>query len=128
MDPTRVMLVDDSDIFLRTAVKFLEQHEELAVVGTARSGREALDQAPQLKPDVILLDLRMPDLTGFEVLPQLRAMLPTAGIIVLTLYAFEGYRQVALANGADEFIPKDKLLTDLLPAIKRIVQIKGRNS
>jgi two-component system chemotaxis response regulator CheB len=86
------MLVDDSEAFLRVAIEFLEQHEGLAVVGTARSGREALDQAPQLKPDVILLDLKMPDLTGFEVLPQLRAMLPTAGIIILTLYDFEGYR------------------------------------
>jgi len=122
------MLVDESEAFLRVAGEFLEQHEELAVVGTARSGREALDQAPQLKPDVILLDLKMPDLTGFEVLPQLRAMLPTAGIIILTLYDFEGYRQVALANGADEFIPKDELFTDLLPAIKRIAHIKGCNS
>lgn len=122
------MLVDESEAFLRVAGEFLEQHEELDVVGTARSGREALDQAPHLKPDVILLDLKMPDLTGFEVLPQLRAMLPTAGIIILTLYDFEGYRQVALANGADEFIPKDKLLTDLPPAIKRIAQMKGRNS
>jgi DNA-binding NarL/FixJ family response regulator len=120
-----VMLVDDSEAFLRAAVEFLEQPEELAVVGTARSGREALDQAPQLKPDVILLDLKMPDLTGFEVLPQLRAMLPTAGIIILTLYDFEGYREAALANGADESILKDKLDTDLLPAIKRIAQIKG---
>jgi DNA-binding NarL/FixJ family response regulator len=122
------MLVDDSEAFLGVAVEFLGQHEELAVVGTARSGREALDQAPHLQPDVILLDLKMPGLTGFEVLPQLRAMLPAAGIIILTLYDFEGYRQVALANGADDFVPKDKLGTNLLPAIKRVVHIKGRNS
>jgi len=64
------MLVDDSEVFLRIAVEFLEQHEELTVVGTARSGREALDQALRLQPDVVLLDLEMPDLTGFEVLPQ----------------------------------------------------------
>jgi DNA-binding NarL/FixJ family response regulator len=50
MDPIRVMLVDDSEAFLLAAVEFLEQHDELAVVGTAHSGREALDQAPQLKP------------------------------------------------------------------------------
>ncbi len=123
-----MMLVDDGEAFLRAAVEFLEQYEKLAVVATARSGREALDQAPRLQPDVVLLDLKMPDLTGFEILLQLRAMLPRAGIIILTLYDFEGYRQVALANGADEFIPKDKLLTDLLPAIERIAQIKGRNS
>jgi len=55
-------------------------------------------------------------------------MLPTAGIIILTLYDFEGYRQVALANGADEFIPKVKLVTDLLLAIKRIANTKSRNS
>ena len=118
------MLVDDSEAFLRAAVEFLEQHEGLSVVATAHSGREALDQALRLRPGVILLELEMPNLTGFEVLLQLRAMLPKAGIIILTLYDFQGYRQVALANGADEFIPKDKLVTDLVPAIKRIAQIK----
>ncbi|MBM4466803.1 MAG: response regulator transcription factor [Chloroflexi bacterium] len=122
--PIRVMLVDDSEAFLRAAVEFLEQHEGLSVVATARSGREALDQALRLRPDVILLELEMANLTGFELLPQLRAMLPKAGIIILTLYDFRGYRQVALANGADEFIPKDELVTDLVPAIKRIAQIK----
>jgi DNA-binding NarL/FixJ family response regulator len=122
------MLVDDSEAFLHVAVEFLGQDEELAVVGTARSGREALEQAPHLKPDVILLDLKIPGLTGFEVLPQLRAMLLAADIIILTMYDFEGYREAALANGADEFIPKDELATNLLPAIRRIGQMKGHNS
>jgi DNA-binding NarL/FixJ family response regulator len=128
MGTIRVMLVEASDLFLQVTIGFLEQREDLAIVGTARSGREALDQTPQLEPDVILLDLKMPDRSGFEVLTQLRAMLPTAGIIILTLYDFEAYRKVALANGADEFITKDKLFTELPLAIKRVVQMKGCNS
>jgi DNA-binding NarL/FixJ family response regulator len=128
MNPIRVMLVDASDRVLRVVAQLLEQHEDLAVVGSARSGREALSLARQLKPDVILLDLEMPDRAGLEVLPKLPASLPATGIVALTLYDVKAYRKWALANGADEFAPKERLLTDLLPAIRRIVHVDGRRS
>ena len=123
MNPIRVFVVDDSAIFLRGTVRFLEEHKELAVAGTANNGHEALEQALSLQPDVILLDLHMPGLSGLEALPRLRNLLPTAGIIVWTICDYEEYRQAALAKGADEFIPKHKLLTDLLPAIQRVAKL-----
>lgn len=64
----------------------------------------------------------MPDLSGLEVLPQLRTLLPTARIIIVTLCDFEDYRQAALAAGADDFVSKRNPITDLLPAIPRVAQ------
>jgi DNA-binding NarL/FixJ family response regulator len=118
----RVLLVDDHEPFLRVAADFLQRHHELVVGGVARGGEEALAQAQDLQPHVILIDLNMPGLNGLEAIPRLRAMLPEAGIIVLTLLDVNIYRQSALAAGADDFVAKANLTTDLLPAIRRVVQ------
>ena len=122
MNPVRVMLVDDSPILLRSVTDFLEQYDELVVVGTASSGEEALAQAEELRPQVILIDLRMPGMGGLEAIPRLRAMLPGAGIIAMTLHDVDVYREAALAAGADEFLVKKALGTELLPAIRRVAQ------
>jgi DNA-binding NarL/FixJ family response regulator len=116
------MLVDDSAILLRRIADFLEQYDEPVVIGTATNGEEALAQAEELRPQVILIDLRMPVLSGLEAIPHLRAMLPEAGIIAMFLLDIDQYRQAALAAGADEFLVKKALVTDLLPAIGRVVQ------
>jgi len=117
-----VLLVDDNPTFLRIAARFLQSQEGVVVVGTASGGKESLVKAKELQPQVILLDLAMPDLPGLEAIPRLRDMLPEAGIIALTLLDTKGYRQAALAAGADDFIPKVALNTDLLPAIRRVAQ------
>ena len=119
----RVLLVDDHEAFLRVATEFLQRHEDLVVVGTARGGKEALAQAQELRPEVILVDLNMPGMNGMETIPRLRVMLPQAGIIALTLLDVNTYRRPALAAGADDFVAKANLTTDLLPAIRRVMQI-----
>jgi len=90
--------------------------------GPARGGEEALTQAQNLKPEVVLIDLHMPGLSGLETIPRLRAMLPEVSIIALTLLDAKVYRQAALAAGADDFVPKANLSTELLPAIRRVAQ------
>lgn len=116
-----VLLVDDHEAFLRVATEFLQRHNELSVVGAARGGEEALTQAQDLRPQVVLVDLNMPGLSGLETIPLLRAMLPEAGIIALTLLDPKVFRQAALAAGADDFVLKANLSTHLLPAIRRVV-------
>ena len=122
MDPIRVLLVDDSAVVLRVVGGFLEEQEDLLVVGTASSGEEALIKAPDLQPQVVLIDLSMPGMGGLEAIPRLRAMLPGAGIIAMTLDDIDVYREAALAAGADEFLVKKALITELLPAIRRVAQ------
>ena len=123
MSPISVLLVDDNPTFLRIASRFLEKHDEVVLVGTAEGGVRALAQAQELRPQVILLDLAMPDLPGLEVIPRLREAVPEMRIIALTMLDTEEYRKAALAAGADEFIPKADLNTDLLPAIRRVIGV-----
>ncbi len=120
--PMALLLVDDNPTFLRILKRFLEEQGrgEMAVAGLATGGQEALTTAAALRPDLVLLDLAMPDLHGLEVIPRLRSLLPETGIIALTLMNPESYRQAVLAAGADEFVTKSTLDTDLLPAIRRV--------
>ena len=126
MEPIRVLLVDDNVTFLRIATLFLQQYPEVSIVGTADGGFAALRQARDLKPQLILLDLVMPDLAGLKVIPLLRAGLPQMGIIALTLHETDGYRQAALAAGADAFVTKRTLSAELLPAIRRVYAAKSK--
>jgi len=116
--------VDDNPTFLRILTDFLDEEEEILVVGTAGSGEEALAKAKELQPQVILLDLAMPGLGGLETIPHLRSMLPDVSIIVLTVLDTNGYHQAALAAGADDFVAKANLSTDLIPAIQRLSQMR----
>jgi DNA-binding NarL/FixJ family response regulator len=125
MGSISVLLVDDHSTFLDIVTRFLQSHPDIVIVGTAGDGKAALRSARVLQPQVILLDLAMPDLSGLEVISPLRLIVPTAAIIVLTLLDGDGYRQAALAAGATDFVSKTTLSTDLLPAIRRIMRTIG---
>jgi DNA-binding NarL/FixJ family response regulator len=122
MSAVSVLLVDDNPIFLHCAKRFLQQRQDVVVVGTISGGKWALDLAQNLKPDVALVDLSMSDLPGLELIPRLRAAAPEVGIIALTLLDTDDYRQAAMAAGADSFVSKNTMNTDLMPAIQRVAQ------
>ena len=120
MKPISVMLVDDNAGFLRATTQFLEAQDGIAVIGSANGGRQALELAEKLKPQVILIDLAMADLPGLEAIPRLRDLLPGTSIVALTMMNTKGFRKAALAAGADGFVPKPKIRTSLLPTIHKI--------
>jgi DNA-binding NarL/FixJ family response regulator len=122
MNPIRVLLVDDSPTFLQITARFLEEQEGIVVVGAADGSQENLAQAPSLRPQVTVVDLGTPGLTNLEAVAQLRAMMPDVGIIAMSQVRATGYREVALAAGADDLVLKAALITDLLPAIRRAVE------
>jgi len=122
MKPISVLLVDDNPSFLRIATRFLEQHDDIVVVGAADGGEEALALAQDLQPDVVLIDLAMPGLSGLETIPRLRAMLPAVGIIALTMLDTNSYRQAALEAHANHFVPKASLDRELVPAIRQVAR------
>ena len=124
MRPISLLLVDDSATFLRLVSRFLSEQypNEVVIAGLAEGGEAGLAQAHALRPDIVLIDLVMPGLPGLKAIPLLRGALPNLGIIALTLMEPNGYRQAALAAGADEFVSKATLATDLLPAIRRVMQ------
>lgn len=117
-----VLLVDDNPHFLRVLDRFLSQHggDDVRVVGSIVGGRDALAQAAWLQPDVVLVDLKMPDVSGLQLLPPLRQTLPDAILIALSLMEPSQYRDDALAAGADAFVSKSSLECDLIPAIRRL--------
>lgn len=120
--PVSLLLVDDNPTFLRILRRFLETQDRtgVQVVGTAGGGAEALVMAVVRRPELIVTDLAMPDLHGLELLPLLRRLLPEAGLIALTLMRPESYEAITLAAGADAFVAKTTLESELLPAIQRV--------
>jgi DNA-binding NarL/FixJ family response regulator len=122
MNPIRVLLVDESPKFLEITARFLEEQEDIIVVGATDGDHESLAQTPSLRPRVLIVDLGTPGLTNLGTVAQLRAMMPDVGIIAMSLVRATGYRGAALAVGADDFVLKAALATDLLPAIRRAGQ------
>jgi DNA-binding NarL/FixJ family response regulator len=120
--PLSALLVDDNPHFLRILDRFLTVHGEAGaqVVGTVVGGRDAVAEAVRLRPDIILVDLKMPDISGIELLPQLRRALPNALLIVLSLTEPAEYEAAARVAGADAFVAKARLECDLIPTIQRL--------
>ena len=125
---TSVLLVDDNRTFLRILIRFLSEHSEgaLRVVGAVVGGRDAVAQAKRLQPEVILVDLAMPDISGLALIPRLREAMPDSIIIALTLMDVDSFSQATLAAGADAFVSKTSLERELLPTIKRLAALEPR--
>jgi DNA-binding NarL/FixJ family response regulator len=123
MKRASILIVDDNPIFRRATRSFLQHNHnnEVVIVGTATESKEAFSQARVLRPHLILVELCMPGLGGVDFIPRLRTIVPESRIIVLTLLDVGGFRHSALAAGADDFLSKTRLDTDLLPAIRRLV-------
>jgi DNA-binding NarL/FixJ family response regulator len=118
----RVVLADDQDL-VRTGVRMiLEAEDDFEIVGEARDGSEAIAKCRRLRPDVVVMDIRMPVLDGVEATRQLSALdppLPTR-VLVLTTYDLDEYVFAALRAGASGFLLKDAPPEDLIHAIRVI--------
>ncbi len=105
--------MDDSPAFLRTLLLFLQADPSVGVVTTATSGEEALAVAEVSHPDVVLMDLQMPDKNGLEAAAELRARYPDVRVVILTAHQMRGLRDLCRRNGALEMIPKSELAQTL---------------
>lgn len=124
LEVLEVMVVDDNSDFLAVIKNFLNQDGRFNVTAAVSSGSEALSSARSAAPDLVVLDLGMPGMTGLEALPLMRAAAPEAKIVVLTLLDTDSYRQAALRAGADGFVSKSALKRDLIPTL---MQLAGGN-
>lgn len=121
--PTRVLLADDHDI-LRQGLKLLlsMQPGEIEVVGEARTGREAVELARALQPDVVVMDITMPDMDGLEACRILHQEQPSTSILMLTMHESEEYFLQALRMGAAGYLVKKAAPTELRMAISSVAQ------
>lgn len=120
-----VMLVDDNQKFLAVLREFLNEHDDIDVVGAAGSGEEALALLASTQPTVLIVDLWMPDMGGLDLTRKVKALWPQLPVIVLTLFDSPRHRQAALDAGADAFVGKARMDADLLPAIQGLVEAGG---
>ncbi len=119
---TKVLVVDDHAIVRAGLRALLATAADLDVVGEAEDGRQAVLQAVQLQPDVILLDLSMPLLNGVEATRQLALAVPRAKVLILSSYDDEQHFQQALAAGAAGYLLKASAAEHLLQAVREIAQ------
>ena len=115
-EPVRVLLVDDNQAMLARVASVLTPG--CTIVGTARDGRGALDAARALGPDVIVLDISMPGMTGFDVASSLRKSGSTAAVVFLTVHDGEEFVLAAKAAGGIGYVVKSRLRTDLIAAVR----------
>jgi len=116
----RVLLVDDEARLRQMAKRVLVTDSEIEVVGEASDGREAIDLNSALTPDLIVMDIAMPELNGLEATRIIRGKSPDTKIIVMTAIAAEPYQKAAIRMGANAFLPKGALDSQLIPTIHNI--------
>jgi DNA-binding NarL/FixJ family response regulator len=125
MSPFRVLLVDDSPFVLDSVKSLLDTAEEIKVVATVRSGREALAQVTALEPDLVVMDLSMPGMDGTEATRLLGLMPRPPRVIIMTVHDDDAYRAAAKKAGADGFLDKSDLGTCLLPLVRALLPVRG---
>jgi DNA-binding NarL/FixJ family response regulator len=120
MDKTRVMLVDDHVLVREGTRQLLEAEGDLQVVAEAGDGEEAVQLAAEHSPDVVLMDIALPKLSGLEATKQIKSLKPSTAILVLTAYDDEQHIFAFLEAGAAGYLLKDVSAADLVQAIRAV--------
>ena len=116
----RVLLVDDHPVMRLLISSTLEEEADIAIIGEAADGKEAIDKARKLRPDLILMDLSMPGIDGIEATHIIHSELPHIRIIGLSLHQEENRTTKMLEAGAATFVCKDQLFEKLIAAIRQV--------
>ncbi|HEY5031642.1 MAG TPA: response regulator transcription factor [Actinomycetes bacterium] len=120
VEPIRVLVVDDHALFRRGLEIVLAQESDIEVVGEAGDGAEAVEQAADLLPDVVLMDVRMPRRSGIEACTAIKDVVPSARIIMLTISDEEGDLYEAIKAGATGYLLKEISIDEVATAIRAV--------
>lgn len=120
------MIVDDSADFRRRVEEILSSEPDVEVVGQAADVEDALRKARALKPDVVLMDVRLPGTNGLSATREIQERMPDVKVIILSRFELQEYREAAEACGASDYVTKRAMMQELLPAIRRAVSKPAR--
>lgn len=124
MSAVRVMIADDHGIVLKGIRFIIDQQPDLVIVGETGNGREAVQMAAELKPDVVVIDVAMPELNGIEATNQIVRQEPETGVIILSMHSDEIYLVRAIHAGARGYLLKDHAESELIGAVRTVSQKK----
>jgi DNA-binding NarL/FixJ family response regulator len=122
----RILVVDDHQLLREGIAAVIEGQEDMVLAGEAASGPEAIESFRRLRPDVTLMDLRMPEMSGIQAISAIRGEFPNARIIVLTTYAGDVQAAAALKAGASGYLLKNLVRKDLIETIRAVHAGKRR--
>jgi two-component system response regulator DesR len=120
MAPIRILMAEDQALVLGALAALLEIEDDLTVVGRAPDGRQALSMARELRPDVVITDIEMPEMSGLELAAALSEIEPRPKVLIVTTFGRPGYLRRALEAGASGYLLKDAPADELAEAVRRI--------
>ena len=120
MDLIRVLIVDDHALFRDGLCAILKSASDIEVVGVAANGQEALEQVASLSPDIILMDIQMPDMTGLEATKRILQDFPNLGIIIITMLEDDDSLFAAMRAGARGYVLKGADKAEMLKSIRAV--------
>jgi DNA-binding NarL/FixJ family response regulator len=116
----RVLVVDDHPLVRRRMCALLASAGEIKVVGEAENGLQAISMTEKLNPDVIVMDISMPELDGIRATAEIRNLNPESRIVIVSMFASRELVEVALEKGADGYLLKRSTARDLIPAVRSV--------
>ncbi len=125
MPTIKVLIVDDNAKFKKSVKNLLSNEQDIEVIGEAREGKEAILKAKELKPDIVLMDVRMPKMGGIEATRRISQIMPETKIIILTIYDIDEYRNAATNSGAVAFVLKKFMRDNLIQTIREAFESKN---
>jgi len=120
MEAIKILIADDHPVVREGLFAMLSRERDFEVVGEARDGVEAVNKTKELNPDVVLMDLRMPEIDGVEAIRQIKSMKPEIKFIILTTYSDDEYIFRGIEAGARAYLLKDAPREDLFKAIRAV--------
>jgi len=118
----KVFIVDDSALVRERLIAMISEHPEIEITGQAENAQEATNSIRKLKPDVAILDIRMPGGNGIEVLRNIKKNSSAPTVIILTNYPYPQYRKKCMEAGADYFFDKSTEFQKIIEVLKKLIQ------
>jgi DNA-binding NarL/FixJ family response regulator len=120
----RVLIADDHEVIRKSISSILQSRADIQICGEATNGEEAVSKAQLLKPDLLILDISLPDSNGLEVVTAIKELLPEVPILLLSAYGGKQLSDEVMRRGFQGFISKNDAATTLLGAVDAIVNLK----